>query len=165
MSDSAEPTSGTESASGAQSERERIRERKLAELRDRLDGDGEPIGEGGSETDDAAAATATPSEPIHVGGPEEFRRVIADNDVVLVDCYADWCGPCQMMEPTIQALASETGAAVAKVDVDANPQIAQQLGARSIPTLLLYADGEAVDRFVGAQDRATLESAIASHTV
>jgi thioredoxin 1 len=65
-----------------------------------------------------------------------------------------------MMEPTIAALASDADAAVAKVDVDANPEIAQQLGARSIPTLLVYAGGEAVDRFTGAQDRATLESAI-----
>ena len=69
-----------------------------------------------------------------------------------------------MMEPTIEALAGETDAAVAKVDVDANPGLAQQLGARSIPTLLVYADGEPVDRFVGAQDRATLKSAITAHT-
>jgi thioredoxin 1 len=99
-----------------------------------------------------------------VNGTDELRRAVDEHDVVLVDCYADWCGPCQMMEPAIEALAAETDAAVAKVDVDANQAVAQQLGARSIPTLVLYADGEAVDRFVGAQDRATLESAIAEHT-
>jgi len=68
-----------------------------------------------------------------------------------------------MMEPTIEALAAESDAAIAKVDVDANQAVAQQLGARSIPTLVLFAGGEAVDRFVGAQDRATLESAINEH--
>ena len=156
MSDTADATDGTDSAT---SERERIRERKLRELREELEREGEI----GGEPDEPAGedgATPTPDEPIEVGGPEEFRRVVDEHDVVLVDCYADWCGPCQMMEPTIEALASDTDAAVAKVDVDANQGIAQQLGARSIPTLLLYVDGEAADRFTGAQDRATLESAI-----
>ncbi|WP_144924788.1 thioredoxin [Halorubrum salsamenti] len=156
MSDTADATDGTDSA---KSERERIRERKLRELRDELEREGE-IGGGPAETADDDRASTTPAEPIEVGGPEEFRRVVDEHDVVLVDCYADWCGPCQMMEPTIEALASDADAAVAKVDVDANPEIAQQLGARSIPTLLVYAGGEAVDRFTGAQDRATLESAI-----
>lgn len=156
MSDTADATDGSDSA---KSERERIRERKLRELREDAEREGEV---GGSEPDAATgeARTTTPDEPIEIGGPEEFRRVVGEHDVVLIDCYADWCGPCQMMEPTIETLASDTDAAVAKVDVDANPSIAQQLGARSIPTLLVYADGEAVDRFTGAQDRATLESAI-----
>ena len=157
MSDSADSTNGANSADSAESERERIREQKLQELREELD-HGEDTGSDGAE------AEPTPTEPVEVGSPEEFERLIDDHDVVLVDCYADWCGPCQMMEPTIEALASETDAVVAKVDVDANPAIAQQLGARSIPTLLLYADGEPVDRFVGAQDRTTLETAIESNT-
>lgn len=156
MSDSADSTNGSNSADSAESERERIRERKLQELREGLDG-GEDTGS------DGAGTKPTPTEPVEVGSPAEFERLVDDHDVVLVDCYADWCGPCQMMEPTIEALASETDAVVAKVDVDANPAIAQQLGARSIPTLLLYADGEPVDRFVGAQDRTTLETAIESN--
>ena len=155
MSDAADTTDGSESA---KSERERIRERKLRELQEELERDGE-IG-GDPDEQSGAESVATPDEPIDVAGPEEFQRVVDEHDVVLVDCYADWCGPCQMMEPTIEALASDTDAAVAKVDVDANQAIAQQLGARSIPTLLVYAGGEAVDRFTGAQDRATLESAI-----
>ncbi|WP_424014253.1 thioredoxin [Halorubrum xinjiangense] len=146
----------------AKTERERIRERKRRELEARLD-EGESLDEAvGTDAGDDGGA-ATPSEPIHVNGIDELRRAVDDHDVVLVDCYADWCGPCQMMEPTIEALAAETDAAVAKVDVDANQAVAQQLGARSIPTLVLYADGEVVDRFVGAQDRTTLESAIDEH--
>ncbi|EMA61117.1 thioredoxin family protein [Halorubrum lipolyticum] len=155
MSDAADATDGSESA---KSERERIRERKLRELQEELERDGE-IG-GDPDEQSGEESEATPDEPIEVAGPEEFRRVVDEHDVVLVDCYADWCGPCQMMEPTIEALASDTDAAVAKVDVDANREIAQRLGARSIPTLLVYADSEPVDRFTGAQDRATLASAI-----
>ncbi|WP_297886791.1 thioredoxin [uncultured Halorubrum sp.] len=155
MSDAAETDDPT--GDEAKTERERIRERKRRELEARL-GDGETLDDAGAAADEDGAAT--PSEPIHVNGLDELQRTVDDNDVVLVDCYADWCGPCQMMEPTIEALAAETDAAIAKVDVDANQAVAQQLGARSIPTLVLYAGGEAVDRFVGAQDRATLESAI-----
>jgi thioredoxin 1 len=162
MSDAAEPNEPTEN--DGKTERERIRERKRQELEASL-GDGESLGEAaGSDTDDDAGAAA-PNDPVHVNGTDELRRTVNEHDVVLVDCYADWCGPCQMMEPAIEALAAETDAAVAKVDVDANQAVAQQLGARSIPTLVLYADGEAVDRFVGAQDRATLEAAIGEHAV
>jgi thioredoxin 1 len=160
MSDAAEPNEPT--GDDGKAERERIRERKRRELEARLD-EGESLdGTVGTDTggDDGAA---TPSEPIHVNGTDDLRRAVDEHEVVLVDCYADWCGPCQMMEPAIEALAAETDAAVAKVDVDANQAVAQQLGARSIPTLVLYADGEAVERFVGAQDRATLEAAIDEH--
>mgnify|MGYP006280507365 CR=1 FL=1 len=159
MSDAADANEPT--GDDGETERERIRERKRQELEARLD-DGESLGEAAG-TDAGDGGAATPSEPVHVNGLDELQRAVDDHDVVLVDCYADWCGPCQMMEPTVEALAAETDAAVAKVDVDANQAVAQQLGARSIPTLVLYADGEAVDRFVGAQDRATLESAIDEH--
>ena len=136
-------------------ERDRIRERKLAELQTRLENQG--------AIDGGSAGPASPSTPIAIEGIEHLQRVVDDHDVVLVDCYADWCGPCQMMEPTIQALARETDAAVAKVDVDANPDVAAQLGAQSIPTLVLYAGGEPVQRLIGAQDRGTLRSLIERH--
>ena len=161
MSDATEASDAT--GEGGKTERERIRERKRRELEARH-GESEAPGEGGRGAEaDADDGTTTPSEPIHVDGTDDLRRAVEDHSVVLVDCYADWCGPCQMMEPAIEAIAAETDAAVAKVDVDANQAVAQQLGARSIPTLVVYADGEAVDRFVGAQDRATLESAVDEH--
>lgn len=119
MSDTADATDGGEST---KSERERIRERKLRELQEELEREGEIGGEPAEKLGEES--TATPDEPIDVAGPEEFRRVVDEHDVVVVDCYADWCGPCQMMEPTIEAIASDTDAAVAKVDVDANPEIA-----------------------------------------
>ncbi|GAA0521188.1 thioredoxin [Halorubrum aquaticum] len=147
------------------SERERIRERKREKLRERLEGasnDGSDADGGGGSDADGGADAGTPAEPVEVETPEEFRRLVDAHDVVLVDCYADWCGPCQMMEPTVESLAAETDAVVATVDVDGLPGLAQQLGARGVPTFLVYANGEPVDRFVGAQDRTTLETAIAS---
>ncbi|SIR76749.1 thioredoxin [Natronorubrum thiooxidans] len=139
----------------ADDERQRIREQKKQELRDRL--------ENGGSLDDAQQ-TASPSEPISVRGGDHLESVVNDHDVVLVDCYADWCGPCQMLEPTVKALAAETDAAVAKVDIDANQGLAQQLGARSVPTLLIYADGQPVERMVGVQDKATLKGLIEQHS-
>jgi len=146
----------TDSAEGTATDaRERIRERKRRELRERLEG-----GADGGAAGDADGNDPVPTDPIEVSGVNEFQSLLAEHDVVLVDCYADWCGPCQMMEPTVEALASDTDAVVATVDVDANQRLAQQLGARGVPTFIVYANGEPVDRFVGAQDRMTLESAI-----
>ncbi|ADD07271.1 thioredoxin (plasmid) [Natrialba magadii ATCC 43099] len=139
-------------------ERERIREQKKRELQQRLENGGELRAD-----ESASGEPATPTEPIAIEGEAHLTDVVDTHDVVLVDCYADWCGPCQMIEPTIEALAAETDAAVAKVDVDQHQQLAQQLGARGVPTLILYADGEPVERMVGAQDRATLESLISQH--
>ncbi len=138
-------------------ERERIREQKKQELQQRLENDGE-LGE------NAATTAQAPSEPIAIDGQAHLDDVVSEHDVVLVDCYADWCGPCQMLKPTIEALAAETDAAVAKVDVDAHQRLAQQLGARGVPTLVLYADGEPVERMVGVQDQGTLEGLIEHHS-
>ncbi|SDK92916.1 thioredoxin [Natronorubrum texcoconense] len=137
-------------------ERERIREQKKRELQQRLENDGELDGTGDS--------MATPSEPIVIEGQAHLNDVVSTHDVVLVDCYADWCGPCQMLEPTIESLATETDAAVAKVDVDAHQRLAQQLGARGVPTLVLYADGQPVERTVGAQSKGQLEELIERHS-
>ena len=137
-------------------EREKIRERKKRELQERLEEGG-----GGSSS---GADSGAPSEPIHIEGQEHFQRVVDSHDTVLVDCYADWCGPCKMLEPTIEALAAETEAAIAKVDVDRHQGIAQQLGARSIPTLVLYSGGEPVERQMGVQQKPALESLIQQYT-
>jgi thioredoxin 1 len=130
---------------------ERIREQKKQELM-------EQGGPGGSETEPA------PDEPIEIKGADHLDEVVSDYQAVLVDCYADWCGPCQMMEPAVADIAASTDAAVAKLDVDANQQLAGQLGAQSIPTLILYADGEPAERLVGAQDKGTLQSLVTQYT-
>ncbi|EMA27661.1 thioredoxin [Haloarcula japonica DSM 6131] len=83
-----------------------------------------------------------------------------DHDVVLVDFYADWCGPCQMLEPVVETVTAETAAKVAKIDVDANQKLATEYGVRGVPTLLLFTNGELVERLVGLQDEAQLRSVI-----
>lgn len=79
-------------------------------------------------------------------------EVLNSDKPVLVDFWATWCGPCRMIAPAIEQLASEFEgrAVVAKMDVDHNPQVPMQFGVRSIPTLLFFKDGRVVDQLVGA---------------
>ncbi len=114
-----------------------------------------------------SASTAerdTPDEPIHVEAETELDDLVAEYDVVLTDFYADWCGPCQMLEPVVERLAAETDAAIAKVDVDANQQLAGAYGVRGVPTLILFADGEQVEEIVGVQGEEQLRSLIGKYT-
>jgi thioredoxin 1 len=104
-----------------------------------------------------------PAEPIQLTDADAFDAHVADG-VVLVDFYADWCGPCQMMEPAVEAVASGTDATVLKVDVDRHQALAGEYGVQSIPTLLVFADGEPVERMIGAQSEQSLTDAIAEHT-
>ncbi|MFB6166556.1 MAG: thioredoxin [Haloarculaceae archaeon] len=117
-----------------------------------------------SETDEVRESTrAGPSDPIHVSGGDELREVVDDYDVVLTDFYADWCGPCKMLEPIVETIAAETDAAVAKVDVDANQQLAAQYQVQGVPTLVLFADGEPAERVVGVRDESSLTSLVERH--
>ncbi len=78
---------------------------------------------------------------------------------VLLDCWAPWCGPCRMLAPTIDQLAEEKAGTIkfAKLNVDENPQTAMKFGIMSIPTMLIFKDGELVDRLVGVQPKAAIE--------
>jgi thioredoxin 1 len=98
----------------------------------------------------------TPDGPVHVDGQDHLDELVGEDGVVLVDFYADWCGPCKMLEPVVESLAAETPAAVAKVDIDTHQGIAAQFGVQSVPTLVLFADGEQVEQLVGVQDEGTL---------
>lgn len=107
--------------------------------------------------------TAT-DEPIHVDGQTEFDELVSEYDVVLADFYADWCGPCTMLEPVVETLAAETSAVVAKVDVDVNQQLAAQYGVRGVPTLVLFAGGQQVQEVVGVQSEDRLRAMIEQYT-
>ncbi|HET9052170.1 MAG TPA: thioredoxin [Candidatus Dormibacteraeota bacterium] len=92
-----------------------------------------------------------------------FRTEVVDSDVpVLVDFWATWCAPCKMIAPLVEELATEYEGRVkvVKVDIDANPASPGQFGVMSIPTILLFRDGEATKRIVGYQPKARLKSEI-----
>ncbi|MFD1645324.1 thioredoxin [Haloarchaeobius litoreus] len=116
-----------------------------------------------SKDDGTDGSPTNTTEPVHVESQEHLQTLLADEDVVLVDFYADWCGPCQMLEPVVAEIAVETDATVAKVDIDELQGLAQENGIRGVPTLLLYADGELVERMVGVQEKSSLVGLIEQH--
>lgn len=85
-------------------------------------------------------------------------EVLSSSTPVLVDFWATWCGPCKMVAPVLEEIAGEKGDTlrVAKLDVDANPATARDFQVVSIPTLILFKDGEPVKRIVGAKGKAAL---------
>ena len=93
-----------------------------------------------------------------------FNDVISKNKTVLVDFWAEWCGPCRMIGPIIEELANEYKgkAIIGKLDVDSNQESSIKYGVRSIPTILTFKDGEIVDRQVGAVPKETLTNVIDS---
>ncbi|MDX1396753.1 MAG: thioredoxin TrxC [Gemmatimonadota bacterium] len=90
---------------------------------------------------------------------EDFDRLIGDAEVpVLVDFYADWCGPCKIMAPALDDLARERQGTmlIAKLDTDANPKTSQRFGIRGIPTVIVFDGGEEAGRLTGAVPAASL---------
>lgn len=95
----------------------------------------------------------------------DLERVVGDTDVpVLVDFYADWCGPCKVMAPVLDEFARTRSGEVlvAKLDTDRNPTMASRFGIRGIPTLIVFRGGREVARETGAVPRARLEALLAS---
>jgi len=94
---------------------------------------------------------------------EDLDRLIADAEVdVVVDFYADWCGPCKVMAPVLDEFARDHAGEllVAKLDTDLNPEISQRLGIRGIPTLILFRNGQERERKTGAVPRQQLEDMV-----
>ena len=93
----------------------------------------------------------------------EFDRVVADSAVpVLVDFYADWCGPCKMMAPVFEKVAGERtgGVLFAKVDTDRSPRVAQRFAIASIPTLIAFRGGREAARRMGAMPKSQLDALV-----
>jgi len=94
-----------------------------------------------------------------------FQETALSGGVSVVDFWAEWCGPCRLIGPIVDELATEYDgkATIGKVNVDHNPEISMKYGVRSIPTILFIKDGEVVDKHVGTATKATLQEKINAH--
>lgn len=122
-----------------------------------------PKGEEDADTQKARAAvmpTATEKKgKVHRADETNFAELVLNSDVhVLVDFYADWCGPCRMLAPVLEELAKETeDAKIVKVNVDESPRLAARYRITSIPSLKVFDDGEVVDEHVGLARKSMLK--------
>ena len=108
--------------------------------------------------------------PQILGGPVKpvdltdvtFKKAIQNHSLVVVDCWAPWCGPCRFLSPIIEEIARDYAGKIffGKLNVDENPRVAMQYGIMSIPTLLIFKNGRLVDQIIGAMPRRILEPRI-----
>jgi thioredoxin 1 len=107
----------------------------------------------------------TVNAPINVTDATFDDEVLASDTPVLVDFWADWCGPCKMVAPVLEQIAAEYAGrlTIAKLDIDANPKTPVKYGVIGAPTLNLYKNGEVVQQIVGAKPKRQLLAAIEPH--
>ena len=123
----------------------RVDEARLATSEARCGRCGERLGAGGQD-----------SKPVTITDQTFEREVVqAKGTPVLVDCWAPWCGPCRMIGPILDQLAAESAGRyrIAKLNVDENPQTSARFKIASIPTMLIFKDGQLIDRLIGAQPK------------
>ena len=97
---------------------------------------------------------------------ENFEREIKNHKLLVVDCWAEWCGPCKIVGPIIEQLAMELKGRVTfgKLNVDENPETTQKYSIMSIPTFLVFRNGKPADQFVGAMPKAMMQEKVLSYT-
>ncbi|GAB1372935.1 thioredoxin [Candidatus Kapaibacterium sp.] len=96
----------------------------------------------------------------------EFQSVVIESQIpVVIDFWAAWCGPCRMIAPIIDEMANEFEgkALITKIDVDNNPGVASKYGIRSIPTVLIFKNGEVVDQIIGAVPKSQIVERLQAH--
>jgi thioredoxin 1 len=106
------------------------------------------------------------SEHVQTFTDDNFEQtVLQSSSPVLVDFWAEWCGPCRMIAPSIEAIASELQgkAVIGKMNVDDNPLVPGRYGIRSIPSLLIFKGGQQVDGMVGAADKSRIKALVEKH--
>jgi thioredoxin 1 len=105
------------------------------------------------------------AKPFDVNDAEFEQEVLQSEKPVLVDFWADWCGPCRMIAPSVKAIAEEYAEQlrVAKMDVDENPAVPGRYGIVGIPTVMLFKDGEVVERITGALPKDRIVAKILPH--
>jgi thioredoxin 1 len=110
------------------------------------------------------------SKPSSISSPitltdSNFDQSLKENPLLVVDFWAVWCGPCRMVSPVIEQLASELAGKVVfgKLNVDENPAISRAFGIQSIPTIAIFKNGKAIDAIVGAVSKSQMQSTISKY--